>query len=85
VMEVDKTMHPSMLKDWFSTPRCKHQTNATSAAAAVAGHIIETSKPFDALQSLWSTWQWALPKSKDSSPSKWSKKKPRGVQPFRQH
>jgi hypothetical protein len=59
VMDVDTSTNPSMLDEGFSTLSCKHQTNATSVVAAtVAGQIIETSNPFDALQSLGSTHGW---------------------------
>lgn len=46
VMEVDTSMNPSMLHEGFSMPSHKHQTNATSVAAAtaaVAGQIIKAS------------------------------------------
>lgn len=59
VMDMDTSTNPIMLDEGFSTLTCKHQTNATSVVAAtVAGQIIETSNPFDALQSPGSTHGW---------------------------
>jgi hypothetical protein len=86
-MDMDTSTNPIMLDEGFSTLTCKHQTNATSVVAAtVAGQIIETSNPFDALQSLGSTHGWVcVAKSTDSLPSKWSKKKPKMSEGFIWH